>query len=308
LNTRATFKPRDVEEPIDFWLNRPLASILVKGLAPLPISPNQVTVLSGLVGLLSGVVIATSPIDNPWQVPLGGAVLYLSILLDCADGQLARLRGESSMVGRFLDGVVDVVSIGGAYVGFAIFLYRAGWNFWLINAVGWSSGYAMKVHVHGYDHAKNLFLANTRPAAERARAMPTVEEILRESEVLQAKGDAFGARVLRGFATFTNSQRQGWQVGRIGIGMQGSQDDRERALYRDRFARTMQLWTWDGLGLHLVLFVIAAGITPYFQGAIFVVWVFFLVPQNAFTAYIVWKEKRIERALQAELKRTAPAA
>jgi hypothetical protein len=81
VNARATFKPRDVEEPIDFWLNRPLASLLVKLLAPFPITPNQVTILSGVVGLASGAVIATAPLDSRWQVPVAGVILYLSILL-----------------------------------------------------------------------------------------------------------------------------------------------------------------------------------------------------------------------------------
>ena len=66
MSTPTTFKPRDIEEPLDFWVNRPLASVLVKGLAPLPITPNQVTLMSGAVGLVAGVLIATSPVEGVW--------------------------------------------------------------------------------------------------------------------------------------------------------------------------------------------------------------------------------------------------
>jgi hypothetical protein len=306
VNARSTFKPRDVEEPIDFWLNRPLASVLVKVLAPLPITPNQVTVLSGLVGVAAGVVIATAPLEPSFQIPIGGLVLYVSILLDCADGQLARLRGVSSLVGRFLDGCVDVVSIAATFVGFAIWLYRGGVGFWPINIIGWAAGYAMKIHVHGYDHAKNLYLANTRPESERAKAMPTVDEILQESARLRAEGDRFGATVVAGFARFSNSQRQGWQRGRIGLGIEGARDDRERALYATRFGTTMRLWTWDGLGLHLFMFVIACFVTPFYRLASPVVCIIYLVPMNLLTAYIVLRERQIERELQADFGRRAP--
>ncbi len=304
-DTRATFKPRDVEEPIDYWVNRPLAGILVKGLAPLPITPNQVTVLSGLVGIAAGAVIATAPLDSLWQVPVGGAVLYLSVLLDCADGQLARLRGTSSLVGRFLDGCVDVASCGAAFLGFAILMYRSGIGFWPINIFGWAAGYAMKWHVHGYDHAKNLYLANTRPESERARAFPTIEEIRTEQARLLAEGDKLGAMVVGGFVRFTNSQRQGWQLGRIGLGVQGARDDRERALYAARFGTTMKLWTWNGLGLHLVMWVVACLVTPYFHWACIVVCFVYLVPMNALTVYILRKERSLERSLQADLGRLA---
>jgi hypothetical protein len=93
----------------------------------------------------------------------------------------------------------------------------------------------------------------------------------------------------------------------MGLGVEAPRDDAERALYRDRFTGVMRLWAWDGLGLHMVLFVLASFVTPWFRGAFGAVCLFFLGPQNLFTAYVMWKERRIERALQAELKRTAPA-
>jgi hypothetical protein len=310
VNARATFKPRDVEEPVDYWLNRPLASVLVKVLAPLPITPNQVTMLSGAVGMSAGLVIAIAPLDGRWQVPIAGLVLYLSILLDCADGQLARLRGVSSMAGRFLDGCVDVASIAATFLGFAILMYRLGVGFWEINIVGWAAGYAMKVHVHGYDHAKNLYLANTRPESERAKSLPTVEEVLRESDRLIAEGERFNAWITRGLIWFNGSQRAGWQSGRIGLGVPGTRDDRERGVYAERFGSTMKLWTWNGLGLHLFMFVVACLVTPLYPYACVVVCFIYLGPMNLLTAYVAWKERQIERALQADFGRpraTAPA-
>jgi hypothetical protein len=302
LSTQATFKPRDVEEPIDFYVNRPLASILVKGLAPLPITPNQVTVLSGVTGLIGGVVIATAPLHGSWQIPVAGVIFYFSLLLDCADGQLARLRGESSLVGRFLDGFIDAVVVGAWFIGFAVFLYRLGYNFWLINVIGWSAGYSVRWQVHFYDHAKNLYLANTRPEGERARSFPTIEEIAQLGDEMAARGDRFGAACMRGFIMFTEAQRKGWQLGRIGMGLPGTRTDPERELYRARFEGIMRLWVWNGLGFHLVLCVLTCFAVPFLREAHWVMCFFFLGPMNAFSAYIVWREKKTERELQAELR------
>jgi hypothetical protein len=103
---------------------------------------------------------------------------------------------------------------------------------------------------------------------------------------------------------FSNAQRTGWQEGRIGLGVPGTRDDRERALYAERFAPTMRLWTWDGLGLRMVLWVLCCFVTPFFREACAVVCFVLLVPMNAFTAYILWRERRIESQLQIELGRS----
>jgi phosphatidylserine synthase len=298
---RSTFKPKDVEEPIDFWVNRPLAHHLVRFLAPLPITPNQVTLLSGLVGLLAGIVIATAPLEPSLQVPFGGVLLYLSILLDCADGQLARLRGETSMVGRMLDGCVDVIPTGAVFVGFFIFMWRAGYDPIFLNVVGWAAGYCLKWHVHSYDHAKNLYLANVLPPSERSKPLPTYDEIRRERDAHRARGDEFGALILSGFLRFTRAQRTGFQATRIGLGLPAPATGAERAHYRDQFRKTMRLWSYNGLAIHLTFLLIAACFTPFYRGAALVSWFFILVPMNLLTVYLRTTERRIEESLQVEL-------
>jgi hypothetical protein len=299
---RATFKPRDVEEPVDYLVNRPLANLLVKALAKTSITPNQVTALSGMVGFVSGIIIATAPVGPSLQVPIGGLLLFVSILLDCADGQLARLRGKSSMMGRALDGYVDVISAGSAFVGFAVFLFRAGYDWRLINLLGWSAGYSMKWHTHSYDHAKNIFLHNTLPPEKRAQALPTQEEIEAERQRHLARGERFSALIVRGFGHLTKSQRRGFQKRRMGVGMPGTETDRERLLYRLAFNDTMKLWRWNGLAFHLYLFLVVTVATPFYAGSELVLCAFYLGPMNLVTWYLFVREKGIEQRLQANLR------
>jgi len=299
---RATFKPRDVEEPVDYYVNRPIAAHLVRALAKTPITPNQVTALSGLVGVAAGVVIGTAPLGMSLRVPIGGCLLFVSLLLDCADGQLARLKGQSSMMGRALDGYVDVVPTAAVFVGFAWLLYRAGYSALFINALGWSAGYSLKWHAHSYDHAKNIFLHNTLPPEKRSQALPTVEEIEAERQQHLARGDRFGALIVRGFGHLTESQRRGFQKQRLGLGLPGAETERERLLYRLAFQDTMHAWTWNGLACHLYLFLFATFATPFYAGAVLVAWWVMVLPMNAITFYLLFREKRIEKALQASLR------
>ena len=302
---RGTFKPREVEELVDFWVNRPLAAGLVKILAPLPITPDQVTVLSGLVGLAGGVVVGAASLNFPWQVFVGGAIVYLSILLDCADGQLARLRGTSTMVGRALDGVVDVIPIAAVFLGFAALLLRSGYSFWLVNAVGWSAGVAYKWHVHGYDHAKNLYLHNVQPPDARKGALPTFEEIEEERQRYLARGDRLGAALLGVLAGVTRGQRTGWQVGRMGLDRPAMQTDAEREAYRDAFRFTMRLWSWNGVASHYLVFLVAFLVAPFHRDVVLWVEAFLLGPMSLYTFLLHRADRRIESDLAARLGRAS---
>ena len=76
---------------------------VVRLLYPTPITPNQITFLSLLIGLLS----AGFYVSGRSDALLWGAVfLYGKVFLDNVDGNLARVRGTSSRLGRFLDSIV----------------------------------------------------------------------------------------------------------------------------------------------------------------------------------------------------------
>ena len=77
--------------------SRPTARILYK----LKFEPNQVTLLSFILGILSGVIFYYRMF-----IP-GLIVLFISEILDCADGDLARLKKKVSKKGEYLDSFLD---------------------------------------------------------------------------------------------------------------------------------------------------------------------------------------------------------
>lgn len=75
----------------------PIAGFLIS----LGLKPNMVTLL-GLYGIMIG-----SYFLAIGQISLGGLLVLVSVLLDALDGTMARLRGESSQFGAFVDSVTD---------------------------------------------------------------------------------------------------------------------------------------------------------------------------------------------------------
>jgi phosphatidylserine synthase len=130
---RRTRKPNDI-----IWnrlVARPLAAVLVVPLARTGITPNQVTFLTLPVFLAGAVVLALLP---SWGALVGGAaIIELSYVLDCADGQLARLKGTSSPVGAHLDFLMDELKAFALIAAIAIRLWMPAHDArWLLEGLG----------------------------------------------------------------------------------------------------------------------------------------------------------------------------
>ena len=95
---------------INLWTEyvcRPPAAVLVYLLKNTRVTPNQITFLSLLVAAGSGAMLATLP-GHLWLI--AAIVIYeFSFVLDCVDGQLARVRGSSSVLGHLLDFLMDEI-------------------------------------------------------------------------------------------------------------------------------------------------------------------------------------------------------
>ena len=101
-------RPRELQDPLNFYLYHPLSWQLARRLAPTPITPNMVSVL----GALCVVGAAFAYAQNAWPVSaLLGLALHMAWhVVDGADGDLARLTGKASPIGEMVDGLCDYLS------------------------------------------------------------------------------------------------------------------------------------------------------------------------------------------------------
>ncbi|WP_435010674.1 CDP-alcohol phosphatidyltransferase family protein [Tundrisphaera lichenicola] len=97
---------RRTYQPIGrFWALGP-ARFLARLLKPTRIRPNQVTIASASLVLGASVLVANA--GDTWMVRvLISAALAIALILDTADGHLARLQGTASEFGRWLDANLD---------------------------------------------------------------------------------------------------------------------------------------------------------------------------------------------------------
>jgi phosphatidylglycerophosphate synthase len=86
---------------VDRFLYRPLGRYLSKILIRAPFSPNQVSIVSMLVGIFSAWFFARGYFIS------GALLLQLSASVDCVDGDLARALYKESRLGKWLDLVGD---------------------------------------------------------------------------------------------------------------------------------------------------------------------------------------------------------
>lgn len=104
-------------------INRPLGRLLAAVAHHFGMTPDQVTMVSGLFTFTGIAAIAVLP-------PVWGTGLFVSLALvlgyalDAADGQLARLRGGGTLTGEWLDHVLDSFKNATLHLAVLVMMYR----------------------------------------------------------------------------------------------------------------------------------------------------------------------------------------
>jgi len=99
-----SLKSMDTEEFIDLAFYRPLGYLWALLCSKLGITPNVITVASIFLGVGGGVLLYFHS-DLLWLNYIGILLIVWANTFDSADGQLARMTGQYSKLGRILAGV-----------------------------------------------------------------------------------------------------------------------------------------------------------------------------------------------------------
>jgi len=99
-----------------FWVTQPLWKVIYRSGLP----ANALSMLSGLLGVASGVAVAAG------RFTLGGWLFLGSGILDVMDGRIARIRKQANPAGAALDSVLDRYVDSAMLMGLAWY-YRDNW-------------------------------------------------------------------------------------------------------------------------------------------------------------------------------------
>ena len=106
---------------MDTLLNRKLSRPLTRVFLRTPLTPNQVTGLSFLVGLFgAGCFLLGS---YGWTL-VGALLLQASTVLDCVDGEIARVKMLESPFGEWLDITLDTVVHIAIFIGVGVAVWK----------------------------------------------------------------------------------------------------------------------------------------------------------------------------------------
>lgn len=126
------------------WVSRPPAAVLVWLLRNTRVTPNQVSFAA--IAIAAAGCATLIAWRDVWGLVTAGLVLQLAYIVDCVDGQLARLTGQTSPAGALLDFMLDEVKaflvLGSAAVRLWLttpppaFAAPLGQAFWLVVGLG----------------------------------------------------------------------------------------------------------------------------------------------------------------------------
>lgn len=133
---RSSLKSMDTEEWFDLIFYRPLGYLWAKLCKALGITPNAVTIASIFLGIGAGVAFYY---NNIWINLLGALLLVWADTFDSADGQLARMTGQYSRLGRILDGLSSELWFAAIYIAICLrenatdpFFAERPWLIWVV--------------------------------------------------------------------------------------------------------------------------------------------------------------------------------
>lgn len=150
----ATYKAGDVEEIIDIWFYRPIGYALAVGAHKIDVSPNTISVIGMLVGMLGGHFFFY---DNIYLNCLGILCWMAGQALDGADGQLARMSNRRSKTGRVLDGLSDSFKFLSVYVHIMARIFVATGSWWVF-LVGFLAMWSHSAQSAFADYYRNLYI------------------------------------------------------------------------------------------------------------------------------------------------------
>lgn len=118
---QASFKSKDTEEWLDVYFTRPIGLVFAIFWNKLGVHPNAITILSIFLGVGAGVMFGYTDLMHNI---LGVLLLMFANFCDSTDGQMARLTGKKTLIGRMLDGFSGDLWFASIYIAIIIRLFN----------------------------------------------------------------------------------------------------------------------------------------------------------------------------------------
>lgn len=204
---QSTLKSMDTEEHIDLYFYRPIGYAWARLARKLGIKPNAITIASIFLGVGAGVCFYY---NNLWINILGMLLLIWADSFDSADGQLARMTGQYSRIGRILDGVSGDLWFAAIYVAICLrenatseFFMAHQWVIWVV-AVCTGLCHATQAAMADYYRQFHLYFLKGESGSE----LETASDLRAKYDTLSWGKDFFRKLVMAFYLNYTEGQER----------------------------------------------------------------------------------------------------
>lgn len=207
---QASFKSNDTEEWLDVHFTRPIGLVFALFWNKLGVHPNAITILSIFLGIAAAVMFVSTDL---WHNVAGVVLLMLANFCDSTDGQMARLTGKKTLIGRMLDGFSGDVWFFCIYFAFCLRLMpqqipgtdmRWGFWIWILALIAGVLCHSPQSSLSDYYRNIHLFFLKGKEGSELdnyAQQRQTYEE-------MKQKGDLMGQLFFYNYANYCKSQER----------------------------------------------------------------------------------------------------
>jgi phosphatidylglycerophosphate synthase len=175
-----SFQPPPLSEGYIGFFYRELSLPITWFFVQTPVTANQLSLFWIVLGITGISLLATG---NYTAVILGGLSLQLVTLLDRADGDVARYKGERSLVGRFVDLAGHTIIKSSLFIGVSLGVYQGHPQLWVL-LLGISAALGLIVGDILRFYREFLMKQNNLIVKRRIPAKNIFHKILRKSEYL----------------------------------------------------------------------------------------------------------------------------
>lgn len=240
---KKSLKTVDSEEILDLLIFRPISFAFVKLIYSTSITPNQISIIAMIFGILSGVFYAFASYDF---MLLGALSLFLCNTLDCADGQLARLKNNGTRIGRVVDGFIDYITSISIFIGLGIAMTTITGDPLYAWALTVAAGVSKAVQNLFFDNFRNMYLEYAYGKVSGIEQ--EIEEFTEEKERLSSEKGKFLIKfIISLYLKYTDLQKRSANQSKLEV----SPEEYKR---KNKFI--IRMWSWIGSTTHAVVLII----------------------------------------------------
>lgn len=251
---KKSLKMIEVEEILDLLIFRPPAFFFVKSIYHTFITPNQITWLSMSFGVFGAFLIL---FGTATAFQLAAVCFICYNILDCSDGQLARLQNSGTVTGRIVDGIADYVVAVTSYLAIG-FGYASNTNnpllYWILTIL---AGFSNALHSFALDYYRNQFLDY---ALDRKSILgEDLQQYEKKYKTLaENKKLTFNRLLIRMYLIYSRIQIQLYSKQKHHLSRMF-----EPKSYYDKNRRMIHLWTYIGPTTELTFMIVCAFINRW---------------------------------------------